>query len=130
MVISESDSSRSPVFAPRFFHATPQAARSASDQENQIARFLLGLETSLANCGRIHRLPAGSSITFVAVGCFTHGSKRAGLDLAHFAPSVARGTLDELLGHAVGVRIARLADIVEVSRMKKAVLPLFSHWGD
>jgi hypothetical protein len=35
------------------------------------------------------------------------------LDLAHFSSSIARGTLDELFRHTVGVRIARLADIVQ-----------------
>src|ERR1700722_7276854 len=36
-----------------------------------------------------------------------------GNDLTHFAAGVARGPLDELLGHAIGMWIARLADVVE-----------------
>ena len=87
-----------------------QAVRAA-DHEDQMSR---PSSISLHECqpNRSAR-PAGSSRIFVAEGCFSNGSKRRGSNLPHLAFGETRGALDVFLGHGVGVRVARLADVVE-----------------
>jgi hypothetical protein len=55
---------------------------------------------------------------FSSGGVFRPRIESGRLDLAHFGARVAGATLDVLFGHAFGVLVARLADVVEVDSQK------------
>ena len=123
MVMSESESNGSPRFAGRAFapgRGQPRRRRPPGRPDRAHPARLR--TTNCANCVGIHAsCPPDPAETSPPKDASVQGSKRAGTNLAHFTPAVARRTLDELLGHAIGVRIARLADVIEKDLHAKQV---------
>jgi len=76
-------------------------------------RLTLGAIHQRDEARRIQQFSGGIEQNFLRVGMFRPRIETPRLDLAHFAFRETRGAFDVLLGHGVGVRVARLADIVE-----------------
>src|SRR5271165_4923139 len=89
-----------------------QTARDA-DQKNQIARFLLGLAQQRSKLRRIERLPSRIEHQLASRWMLHPRIEPPSLHFPHLASHIMTGPLQIILGHRVGVRIARLADVVE-----------------
>ena len=84
-----------------------------ADEEDEVARFQLGFADEGGERFGGHGL-AGGIEKYLSGSCVAGEEiEPGGLDLMHLAGHVARSALDELLRHAVGVDVARFADVVD-----------------
>ena len=85
----------------------------ATDQEDEIAGFLFCAFEELDEAGRIQGAAGGVEKDLAVGSVFREKVKPVRDDFAHFAIRIAAGAFEKFGRHGVGVRITRLADVIE-----------------